>query len=180
MNLGPPALFSYGGPQISSERSAEFYRKYPECPRPEPLDRLALPLKREFAEAIVAGTKSVEFREVKPHYSNRILDKRVMAWRDLHDQDTSIPDEEYECADPIRQVRTIHFYDYNGTWSLDVAIKRTGLITITESDIRMLQRDFGCHDYDDDPARLAAMGIPESERPALFYFAIDKVLGTTI
>lgn len=124
----------------------------------------------------MAGTKTVEFREVKPHYSNRILDKHVMAWRDLHDQDTSIPDEEYECADPIRQVRVIHFYDYNGTWSLDVAIKRTGLITITEADIQMLQRDFNCHDYDADPARLAAMGIPESERPALFYFAIDRVL----
>lgn len=174
--LRAPALFRYGGSQITPERSAEFYRKHPDCPRPEPLDRLALPLKREYAEAIVAGTKTVEFREVKPHYSNRILDKHVMAWRDLHDQDTSIPDEEYECADPIRQVRVIHFYDYNGTWSLDVAIKRTGLITITEADIQMLQRDFHCHDYDADPARLAAMGIPESERPALFYFAIDRVL----
>lgn len=174
--LRAPALFRYGGSQITPERSAEFYRKHPDCPRPEPLDRLALPLKREYAEAIVAGTKTVEFREVKPHYSNRILDKHVMAWRDLHDQDTSIPDEEYECADPIRQVRVIHFYDYNGTWSLDVAIKRTGLITITEADIQMLQRDFNCHDYDADPARLAAMGILESERPALFYFAIDRVL----
>lgn len=98
-----------------------------------------------------------------------------MAWRDLHDQDTTIPDEEYKCADPIRPVRTIHFYDYNGTWSLDVAIKKNGLITITDADIQMLQRDFGCHDYDADPARLAAMGIPESERPALFYFVIDSV-----
>ena len=128
----------------------------------------------------MAGRKTVEFREVKPHYSNRILDKRVMAWRDLHDQDTTIPDEEYEFADPIRQVRSIHFYDYNGTWSLDVAIKETGIITITESDIRMLQKRFGCHDYDDDPARLSAMGIPESDRPALFYFAVDHVIESNL
>lgn len=133
-------------------------------------------MKREYAEAIIAGTKTVEFRECKPHYGNRIFDKRVLAWRDLHDQDATIPDEEYACADPIRQVRTIHFYDYNGTWSLDVAIKENGLISITESDIRMLQDRFGCHDYDEDPARLAAMGIPESERPLLFYFAIERVL----
>lgn len=99
-----------------------------------------------------------------------------MHWRDLHDADPSITDEDFACADPIRQVRQIHFYDYNGTWSLDVAIRRTGLITITEADIQMLQRDFNCHDYDADLARLDAMGIPESERPALFYFAIDKVI----
>ena len=128
----------------------------------------------------MAGRKTVEFREVKPHYSNRILDKRVMAWRDLHDQDTTIPDEEYEFADPIRQVRSIHFYDYNGTWSLDVAIKETGIITITESDIRMLQQRFGCHDYDEDPARLSAMGIPDSARPALFYFAVDHVIESNL
>ena len=99
-----------------------------------------------------------------------------MAWRELHDQDTSISDEDYACADPIRQVRQIHFYDYNGTWSLDVSVKETGLIAITDTDIKMLQDRFGCHDYDDEPARLTAIGIPESERPLLFFFAIDKIL----
>ena len=134
-----PALFSYGGSQISPERSAEFYRKYPDCLRPEPLDRLALPLKREYAEAIIAGIKPVEFRECKPHYGNRIFDKAVMHWRDLHDADPSVSDEDFACADPIRQVRQIHFYDYNGTWFLDVSVKETGLIAITDADIKMLQ-----------------------------------------
>ena len=119
--------------------------------------------------------KTVEFRECKPHYGNRIFDKAVMRWRDLHNADPSVSDEDFACADPIRQVRQIHFYDYNGTWSLDVAVKETGIIAITESDIKMLQNRFGCHDYDEDPARLAAMGIPENERPLLFYFAINKV-----
>ena len=175
-----PALFNYGGASITSERSAEFYRKYPDCPRPEPLDRLALPLKREYAEAIIAGTKPVEFRECKPHYGNRIFDKAVMHWRDLHDADPSITDEDFACADPIRPVRTIHFYDYNGTWFLDVAIKKTGLITITDVDIQMLQDRFACHDYDAEPARLAAIGIPENERPLLFYFAVDKVIDSNL
>ena len=139
-----------------------------------------MPLKREYAEAIITGTKTVEFREVKPHYSNRILDKDVMAWRDLHDQDTSISDEDYACADPVRQVFQIHFYDYNGTWQLDVAVKETGIISITEKDILMLQERFNCHDYDNEPARLAGMGIPENERPLLFYFAIAKVIYTNL
>ena len=99
-----------------------------------------------------------------------------MAWRDEHEQDATITDEDYACADPIRQVRLIHFYDYNGTWYLDVSIKETGLITITDTDIHMLQERFGCHDYDEDPARLADMGIPDYERPALFYFAIDQII----
>jgi len=99
-----------------------------------------------------------------------------MHWRDLHDADPSITDEDFACADPIRQVRQIHFYDYNGTWSLDVSVKETGLIAITEADIKMLQDRFACHDYDAEPARLTAMGVPENERPLLFFFAIDKIL----
>ena len=102
-----------------------------------------------------------------------------MAWRELHDQDTSISDEDYACADPVRQVFQIHFYDYNGTWQLDVAIKETGIISITEKDIRMLHDLFNCHDCDEDLARLNTLGIPENERPLLFYFAINKVLSSS-
>lgn len=102
-----------------------------------------------------------------------------MHWRDLHDADRSISDEDFACADPIRQVRQIHFYDYNGTWFLDVSIKETGLISITEKDIRMLHERFNCHDCDEDLARLNTLGIPENERPLLFYFAINKVLSSS-
>ena len=142
------------------------------------MDKLALPLKRKYAEEIVAGTKVVEFREVKPHYGNRIFDKRVMAWRDLHVEDGNVSNEEFDCADPVRQVRMIHFYDYNGTWSLDVSIKETGIIALDNEGLAYLNTAFNCHEMDDALAELSAAGVPEDERPLLFYFAIDTIISS--
>ena len=170
-------LFSYGGAAPTPEGLAEFRRKYPECPRPEPLEVLNLTMNRENAEAIACGMKTVEFRECKPFYGSRIFDKKVLAWRDAHADDTSILDDEFQYADPVRQVRRIHFYDTAKTFTLDVTVKETGLIEVTEECVRMLQERFGCHEQDENLAILEAQRIPREERPVLFYFAIDKVIG---
>lgn len=175
-----PALFNLGGARPSPERSAEFYSKYPDCPRPEPLDRLALPLEREKAEMIAAGTKTVEFRGFTPFYHSRLYDKDVMKWIDDHGNDKSISDEDFFCADPVRPIRTIHFYNYNKTWTLDVAVKETGIVSLTEDGIQMLHERFNCHEMDDNYAAVIREGIPENERPLYFYFAINSIINSTL
>lgn len=94
--------------------------------------------------------------------------------------DDSISDEDFFCADPVRPVRTIHFYNYSKTLSLDVAIKETGIVSLTEDGIHMLHERFNCHELDENYAAVLREGIPENERPLLFYFAIDQVIESSL
>ena len=135
-------------------------------------------MKRDYAEAIVAGRKTVEFRDYIEHYGNRLLDKDVMRWREKND--TRLTDQDLMYANPIREVRMIHFYDYNGSWALDVAVKETGLVSIVYEDVKMLQERFSCHEQDHNLATLNSQNVPESERPVLFYFAIDGILSSSL
>ncbi len=122
----------------------------------------------------------MEFRESRPFYWARIYDKAVMKWIDAHEHDASVSDEDFDCADPVRPVRTIHFYNYNKTWSLDVSVKETGMVALTDEGVRMLQERFSCHEQDENYAILNAQGVPQNERPILFYFAIDRVLSSSL
>lgn len=135
-------------------------------------------MSRENAERILSGEKTVEFREFKEHYKRMILDKRVMNWRT--DNDAILSDEDLAYAYPVRPVQTIHFYDYNKNWFLDVTIKETGIICINYEDVMMLQERFGCHEQDDNLSILDAKAIPDNKRPLLFYFAINTIIQSTL
>ena len=135
-------------------------------------------MSRENAERILSGEKTVEFREFKEHYKRMILDKRVMNWRT--DNDAILSDEDLAYAYPVRPVQTIHFYDYNKNWFLDVTIKETGIICINYEDVMMLQKRFGCHEQDDNLSILDAKAIPDNKRPLFFYFAINTIIQSTL
>ncbi len=135
-------------------------------------------MSRENAEKILSGEKTVEFREFKEHYGRMILDKKVMKWRT--DNDASLSDEDLAYADPVRPVQTIHFYDYNKTWFLDVTIKETGIICINNEDVMMLRDRFGCHEQDRNLSILDAAAVPDNERPLFFYFAINTIIQSTL
>ena len=135
---------------------------------------MSLPISRENAEKILSGEKTVEFREFKEHYGRMVLDKKVMKWRE--DNDAILSDEDLAYADPIRQVRTIHFYDYNKTFTLDVTLKETGIICVNDADVRMLQERFGCHEQDSNLVILDKQAVPDEERPLYLYFAIGQII----
>ncbi|MBQ6577384.1 MAG: hypothetical protein IJL91_06520 [Bacteroidales bacterium] len=124
----------------------------------------------------MAGTKTVEFRDFTPFYHSRLYDKAVMKWIDDHGNDESISDEDFFCANPVRPVRSIHFYNYSKTLSLDVAVKETGIVSLTEEGIQMLHERFNCHELDENYEYCNANAISESERPLYFYFVIDLIL----
>lgn len=133
-------------------------------------------MEKDKAEKIVAGTKTVEFRDFTPFYHSRFYDKAVLKWIDKNGNDPTISDEEFACADPVRPVRSIHFYSYNNTWSLDVAIKETGIVALTAEGIRMMHERFNCYELDGNYEYCNANSIPETERPLYFYLAIDRIL----
>lgn len=141
---------------------------------------MALTLERDKAEKILAGTKTVEFRAFSPFYHSRLYDKAVMKWIDDHGTDDTISDEEFLCADPVRQVQTIHFYNYHKTWTLDVSIQENGIVSLTEEGIQMLHEHLNCHEMDDNYAAVVRAGIPKNKRPLFLYFAIHQVQRTTL
>lgn len=132
---------------------------------------------RENADEIIAGIKTVEYREFKEHYHRRLMDKKVMEW--LREHDSLLTDEEYMYANPISPVRMIHFYDYNGTWFLDVSIKETGTLQFSAEDIRH-QHELGSSEQDEGFEWFESQYIPVPERDILYYFAIDSVISTNL
>ena len=147
------------------------------CPSPEPLDNLSLPLKRVFADEIIAGTKTVEYREYKEHYHKRLIDKNVVKW--MVDNKALLTDDEYNSICFIRPVRKIHFYDYNGTWSLDVSIKETGMLSFSAADIKH-QHELGSAECDEEFVYYQNRGIPVIRRDKYYYFAIDHVIDSSL
>lgn len=154
----------------------EFYENHPEAPIANGIECLDLIMKKVYAEQILAGTKKLEFREYKDFYIRRIIDGDVQEYIHEHNDD----DDVLTFCNDIRQVKTIHFHDYNKSWFLDVECTYNDAFSITKEDICMLNEKYGCHDYDDDLKHMEVMNVPQNERPWIFYFVCGKVLDTNL
>lgn len=153
---------------------AKFFESHPDAPVAENVECLNLVMKREYAEQILAGTKKLEFREYKPFYIKKLIDNDVADYIQEHIDDDDVM---MFCHD-IRQVQKIHFYNYNRSWFLDVEVTFNDAFCINKHDIEFLQKEYGCHDFDDDLDFYEKNNI--KQRPYLFYFVIGKVLGTDL
>lgn len=154
----------------------KFFESHPDAPVAEDIECLNLVMKREYAEQILAGTKKLEFRDYKPFYVKKLIDPEVSDYIQEHIDD----DEVLTFCNDIRQVEKIHFYNYNRSWYLDVEVTFNDVFCINKTDIERLQKQYGCHDFDDDLKRMEAMKVPDDERPYLFFFVCGKVLGTDL
>ena len=156
------------------ERYEAFYKAHPECPQSEAIESMNLIMKRTYAEAIKSGKKTVEFRAYSPHYCDRLYDKKVDRYIEMHknEEETQKMLEE-GIITPMRIVRNIHFHNYNNSWHLDCECIQNGVIALCKEDVQMLQEQFGCHELDKDLAAFEARG--EKDRPLLFYFAIGQI-----
>ena len=153
-----------------------FFETHPEAPIARDVECLNLIMKREFAEQILAGTKKVEFRSYSEHYIRRLIDQEVSDYISMHIEDEDV----LTFCNDIRQVKKIHFHDYNNSWFLDVECTFNDVFTIREDDIRMLNEKYGCHDYDDELKRIERLNVPDDRRPWIFYFVCGEVLGTNL
>jgi len=152
----------------------EFFESHPDAPIPDDIDSLDLIMRKEYAEEILRGEKPLEFRPYSKFYVRRLVDQEANNYINANIDD----DEVQAFCNDIRPVKMIHFHNYNNSWFLDVECVYDSVFSITKDDIKMLQDEYGVHDFDDDLEYYEKNGI--KERPYLFYFVIGKVLGTNL
>lgn len=154
----------------------EFFCRYPDCPASEPIERLDLVMKREFAEAILRGEKTVEYRDYSQHYCSRLYDSKVTGYEShIADEDM---DDFVDFARPLRKVESIHFHDYNNSWFLDVKVEDNWTVSVVREEVEMLSEEYGSDELMPLLEELEARGA--QERPLFFYFALGEVIGTSL
>ena len=129
-------------------------------------------MKKENALDILAGTKKLEYRNYSSFYISRLIDKKVAKYI----QDHIDNDEVMAFCNDIRQVKKIHFHDYNNSWFLDVECTYVDVFSINRRDIEFLQDKYGAHDFDKNLEAFERNHV--KDRPRLFYLAIGEVLDT--
>ena len=142
--------------------------KYPNYRDADDIECLNLIMKREFAEAIIRGEKKVEFRAMSDSYMNRLYDDRVLQFMELHEDDPLVQ----ECAEPLKLVKTIHFHNYNNSWTLDVECELNDVVLVNDEQVKYMQEEYGCHELD---AQLKATKRSHL-KPMYFYFVIGKII----
>lgn len=152
----------------------KFFETHPEAPKAKEIECLNLIMRKEFAEEILRGKKPLEYRDFSEFYAKRLIDKDVTQYINDHLDD----DEVLAFCNDVRQVKVIHFHNYNNSWYLDVECTYNDVFSITKGDIKSLQEEYGVHDFDEELENYEKNNI--EERPFLFYFAIGKVLGTDL
>jgi hypothetical protein len=71
-------------PKVFERERARFFKEHPDCPKPKPIECLSLVMRKEYADEIIAGTKTVEVRDFSEYYQNRLYDKEFLAYEEKH------------------------------------------------------------------------------------------------
>ena len=164
----------FSDPDVFEKARKQFFEEHPDCPRPKPVECLNLIMRREFAEEILAGTKKVEIRSYSQHYCGRLYDKEVLAYEDAHWDDELMRMQMIDFNDSVRAVKKIHFHNYNNSWFLDVECIDNNTVLLVDEQVKYLQDEYDCHEFDEELARLNKRR--SADRPAYFYFAVGRIL----
>lgn len=135
------------------------------------VEAYALIMKKEHALEILKGSKTVEFRSLSRKYENMFLDKSIFERNEMLRKQG----RDDECLPPYRtDIEAIHFYPYNNSWHLDVAIDEIGVVEISEEGAKFLAEEFGCHEFDNEWQQY--QDLPEDEIPLVYYLHICEVI----
>jgi hypothetical protein len=159
----------------------ELKAKYPDAPlKAKPVECLNLIMRKNYAQAIVDGKKKVEFRAVSNHYYERLNDKDMLKFLDENCKNDPLLAQAAEdgVVDPLREVKKIHFHNYNNSWYLDVEVTETNVAAATKEDVDYLHEHYDCHDLDDVFNDLNNRKV--TERPCYYIFGLGKILDTDL
>ena len=159
------------GEQLAQEYFKKFDKmcaKYPNYRDADSIECLDLVMKREHAEAIIRGEKVIEFRDMSEYYMKRLYDDRVLQFMEEHTDDPLVQ----ECAEPMKEVKTIHFHNYNNSWSLDVECELNDIVLVNEEQVGYMQEEYGCHELD----AILEREKNSDEKSMFFYFVIGNIL----
>ena len=168
----------FSDPKVFEEARKKFFEEHPDVPRPKPVECLNLIMRREFAEEILKGTKTVEVRAYSNHYCDRLYDKDVLAYEDKHWDDELMRMQMIDFNDSVRAVKKIHFHNYNNSWFLDVECIDNNTVLLIDPQVKYLQDAFNFHEFDEELAMLNKRRT--DKRPVYFYFAIGRILDTNL
>lgn len=157
---------------------AKFFEAHPDCPKSEPIEVLNLIMRKEFAEQILKGDKKVEVRAYSGFYYNRLYDKKVLEWGEANCDTEELAADFVDFAQPLREVKTIHFHNYDNTWFLDMECVENYQMTLIPDQVAYLQEAYDFHDFDEMLDGLERRKA--KERPMYFWFALGKVLDTNL
>lgn len=155
-----------------------FKASHPDMPETKEIPVLNLIMKKSEALDILHGKKKVEFRAYSKHYCERMYDKNVIDYINKFDDDSDVVAEIGNFVNPLRIVRQIHFHNYNNTWHLDCEVTLNDIVSLKEEDAEYMRNEFGCHELDEEVARLEAARV--ESRPMYFYFVIGDILDTNL
>lgn len=160
----------------------EFYEKYPECPRDPRLDKLDIMIKREKAEQILSGKIKVDFVPFDDFYCKILYDGETF---DFVDKMIEEGNTEAFCAqgvffNSVKQVGFIHYHNYSNSWFLDVAVVNNDFLTVTDENVDFLNREFNCHELDNELKECNKKNLPDDKLPQKYYFVLGEVLDTNL
>lgn len=149
-------------------------KKYPDFREAAEIECLDLIMRKEFAQEILAGNKTVELRAGSDHYGRRLMDLEVFKFISDHADDPDVRD----CVYSVKKVKTIHFHNYNNSWFLDVECVHNDVTTVAMENVLPIHQEFGCQELVDMAKDFE--NVPNEEKPNFFYFAIGKILKTDL
>lgn len=170
---------------LFGEMTVDEYRKakkefcdFHSCPITKPIEKLNLIMKREFAEQIIRGEKTVEFRAYSRHYIDRLVDKDVCNFVDMHGGEPIVQLMFHDFINEVRRAKVIHFHNYNNSWYLDVECVENGLISCVKEEVEYLKNVHNSTELEEELEYYEKGKI--NERPYYFYFVVGNVLDTNI
>ena len=125
-----------------------------------------LVMRRENAQAIIDGKKTVEIRSFNGHYMSLFYEKEKRKNFDPSDMNAE---------EPFKDIKFIRFHNYSYSWYLDVRIDEIGSVILDKEGIGGLQDDFNFHELDSELDRYK--DTPADEIPLVFYMHIAEIVG---
>ena len=144
---------------------------HPFLPKMVPVEVLNLIMRREFAEQIVRGEKNIEWRNYSMQYHKRLIDANMQDYLTKHADDKLL---HKLVPVAIRTVKSIHFHNYNNTWTLDCEVTDNNVLTMDKVGIKIMHDYYNNYECDEEYEMLRKMG--QRSYPTYFFFVLGKII----
>lgn len=134
------------------------------------IEALHLVMKKKWAQYILAGRKTVEFRAFTPYYRSRLTIPENFEENNRRIQEADRTGVEPELLEDFKPIEAIHFSDYNNTWQLICRTDGIKLVGCDSGGARELRHDWGSHDLDDFNE------VPDGQGPLAFAIHISGII----
>lgn len=134
------------------------------------VEAYSLVMKKEYADEIIKGTKTLEIRNYTPFYDNMFTDREQVKMNEQLIKEG----KEDETVIPLKGIEYIVFSNYDKTWRLIVRIDNIGVSAIDEEDLQFLAEDYNFHDFDADIQKYESLEY--EDKPMFYYLHVAEII----